>query len=163
MTRRMTLAVVGVAWGALAALGAAAASGLHLNSTSSMPQGMWLERPYTGAVRTGDAVVVCLPATEQTRRYIGPGTCPNGLEPLLKTVGAVPGDVVTLPLPGYAPLAADAAGRPLTAYPAGTYRVQPGQVFLFSEHDVRSYDSRYFGPVETRSIIAAGKPVWTLQ
>ena len=92
-----------------------------------------------------------------------PGPCPNGLEPLLKTVGAVAGDVVTLPLPGYAPLAADAAGRPLTAYPAGTYRVQPGQVFLFSKHDLRSFDSRYFGPVETRSIIAAGKPVWTPQ
>ncbi len=169
----MTRAIVGLTWGVLGVLGVAAASGIHINTTSSMPQGLYLQRPYTGVVRPGDAVVVCLGATEQTRRYIGHGTCPNGLEPLLKTVGAVAGDVVTLlpsgvtvngsAIPNTATMAADEAGRPLVPYPPGTYQVPPGWVFLFSSHDPRSYDSRYLGPIQTSAVIAMGKPVFTLQ
>jgi type IV secretory pathway protease TraF len=88
------------------------------------------------------------------------------LEPLLKTVGAVAGDTVVLDasgasVPNTAALSADAAGRALPAFPAGTYLVRRGQVFLFSSHDPWCFDSRYFGPVETSEVVATATPVLT--
>jgi conjugative transfer signal peptidase TraF len=173
MRRPITIATVGLVWVSLSALSVGQALGLRVNRTLSMPQGVWLEHRYSGALRAGDAVAVCLPPTEQTKRYIGPGSCANGLEPLLKTVGAITGDVVTLQpsgalvngaaLPNTATLARDEAGRPLTAYPAGTYQVPQGQIFLFSSHDPRVYDSRYFGPVKTTEVIATATPVLTFK
>lgn len=171
MTRRITLAAVGLAWGSLAALAAASAAGLHVNTTVSMPAGIWRQQPYRGGLVDGQAVVVCLPPSDLARRYIGPGTCPDGMEPLLKTVGAVAGDAVTLGssgasvngrhIPNTAPLHHDAAGRPLVAYPAGTYQVHDGEVFLLSSHDPRSFDSRYLGPIQTSLIMATAVPVLT--
>jgi conjugative transfer signal peptidase TraF len=171
MKRRVTLAAVGLAWGTLAALAAASATGLHVNTTLSMPAGIWQKQPYTGSLHDSDAVVVCLQPSDLVRRYIGPGSCPDGLEPLLKTVGAVAGDIVTLgpggasvngkTIPNTAPMSRDAAGRPLPAYPAGTYRVREGEVFLLSSHDPRSFDSRYFGPISTNIIVANATPILT--
>ncbi len=171
MSRYISLAAVGMVWGSFGMLTVASSIGLHINRTVSMPAGFWQSHAYRGVLRAGDAIAVCLPPTDLVRRYIGPGVCPNGLEPLLKTVGAVAGDVVTLDaagvsvngvaLPNTAALPADSAGQPLRPFPAGTYVVQPGQVFLFSSHDPRVFDSRYLGPIPTSSVIATATPVLT--
>lgn len=172
MTRRATLTAVGMAWGSLGLLTIASSIGLHVNHTVSMPIGVWRSHPYTRPLKAGDVVAVCLPQTDLIRRYIGPGSCANGLEPLLKTVGAVAGDTVALdasgasvnglPIPNTAALPVDAAGRALPAFPAGAYVVNPGQIFLFSSHDPRSFDSRYFGPVDISAVITTATPVLTL-
>jgi conjugative transfer signal peptidase TraF len=171
MTGRPTRTVVGLAWGSLALLAFASSAGLHVNRTVSMPIGVWRSHPTIGPLTAGDVVAVCLPPTELIRRYVGPGSCATGTEPLLKTIGAVEGDTVVLdafgasvngvPIPNTAALSADTAGRLLPAFPAGTYRVRRGQVFLFSSHDPRCFDSRYFGPVETSQVVAIATPVLT--
>jgi conjugative transfer signal peptidase TraF len=171
MTRRATLTAVGMAWGGLGLLTIASSIGLHVNHTVSMPIGVWRSHPYTRPLKAGDVVAVCLPQTDLIRRYIGPGSCANGLEPLLKTVGAVACDTVVLdasgasvnglPVPNTAALSADAAGRTLPAFPSGAYVVRSGQVFLFSSHDPWCFDSRYFGPVETSEVVATATPVLT--
>jgi conjugative transfer signal peptidase TraF len=88
----------------------------------------------------------------------------------VKPIAATAGDLVVVstagvtvngqPVRDTAPLAHDSADRPLTPFPAGTYRVPPGQVWLLSGHDPRSFDSRYFGPVPAANVQGVARPVW---
>lgn len=155
---------------ALSALAFGYAGGLRVNASHSMPVGVWVIGPPTEIVR-GEAVVVCAGEPEAAR-YVGPGGCPNGLEPLVKPVAAVAGDVVIVTAHGVAvngeaientaPLIRDDAGRALHPVPEGIYAVESGNVWLLSSHDVRSFDSRYFGPVPVSAVLAVARPllVW---
>ncbi len=58
---------------------------------------------------------------------------------------------------------ATALGRPLPPFPSGTYQVRPGQLWLLSGHDPRSFDSRYFGPVPVANVQGVARPVWVLR
>jgi conjugative transfer signal peptidase TraF len=88
--------------------------------------------------------------------------CGDGSIPLLKPVVATFGDRVDVStagvtvngvvLPNSAALASDAQGRPLQHVPFGQYLVGPGQVWVISTFSPRSFDSRYFGPVQAASI-----------
>ena len=43
---------------------------------------------------------------------------------------------------------------------AGAYQVKPGEVWLLSGHDPRSFDSRYFGSVPAVNVQGVARPVW---
>jgi conjugative transfer signal peptidase TraF len=171
----------------LGGLAAAAAvwyrSGLILNHTASMPLGVYrVQRagsaPRDGTVAPparGSTVVWCLPArlaAEARRRgYLVRGRCPGEAEPVLKVVAAVPGDTVVVDadgigvngrrLPNSRPLGRDARGRRLAAVPHGTYVVPTGIAWLWSQHDARSFDSRYYGGVPVGGLVGLTRPVWT--
>lgn len=168
----MRAALIGTA---IAAVVGAWPIGLRINTTASMPQGLWLLRK-PDAITRGQIVTACPPrssAVEQAavRGWIGQGSCPSGLEPLLKVLAAVPGDTVTVSSDGIAinsvpyantqALAADSQGRALASVSPGVYPVAPGTVWLLSGYDNRSYDSRYFGPVPMEDITAHALPVVT--
>jgi conjugative transfer signal peptidase TraF len=105
--------------------------------------------------------------------YIAAGPCPDEAEPLVKPVAAVSGDMVTVsangisvnatPVADTAALARDEAGRVLHPVPAGSYRVAPDEVWLLSGHDLRSFDSRYFGAVPIANVVGVGHPLWVLR
>lgn len=170
---RVTIAALG---GALALVAGAWAAGARINATPSMPMGVWRVGP-AGTVRPGDVVTFCLPsgaAADQARRrgYVGPGDCPDGLEPLIKPVAATPGSAVTVApgglsvdgtaLPSTAQQALDSAGRPLLAMAPGRYLVPPGFVWVASGHVPNSWDSRYFGPVPVGNMLGTARPLWVL-
>jgi conjugative transfer signal peptidase TraF len=178
LTRREKLRVIfgiaGAVVGAFAIVAGCHSAGLWINTTDSMPMGLWRQAPDQAA-RPGDVVLLCLPktpATElgQARGYIAPGPCPTGQEILLKPIAAGAGDVVTVSPSGVsvngqafansAQLAHDSRGRPLPDYPAGTYRVPAGEIWLVSPHNPRSFDSRYFGPVPASLVRSTVRPVW---
>ena len=159
----------------LGSLAAARVSGLRVNTTPSMPVGLWRIAPVLAELRRGDIVTACPPEAAGTREaaargYLAAGTCPGGYEPLVKSVAAVPGDLVTVGrtgvsvngalLDGTAPLDRDSAGRELRAFPPGVHRVPASRVWLLSGHDARSWDSRYFGPVAIEDVQAVAHPVW---
>ena len=137
----------------------------RLNTSSSLPRGLYLLEPLHRALRPGDLVLACPPPAASTlalaRGYLDPGDCPGGTKPLGKLVLAAPGDRVELTadaitlnrcrLPSTASPAADTDGRPLPRLPPGAYRVRTGDIWLFSPHR-RSFDSRYFGPVAATGI-----------
>jgi conjugative transfer signal peptidase TraF len=142
-----------------------------------MPRGLWRVAVDRAAPRDGDVVTVCPPDIQPIqlaarRGYIPPGLCPDGYEPLVKPVAATAGDLVVVTITGVAinghtmrntaPLTRDSAGRPLPALPTGPYRVPPGQVWLLSGHDPRSFDSRYFGPVPAANIRGTARSVWVM-
>jgi conjugative transfer signal peptidase TraF len=55
-------------------------------------------------------------------------------------------------LPNTAPRDTDAMGRSLQHWPFGSYYVTLQNVWVVSTYNPRSYDSRYFGPVQIHSI-----------
>ena len=178
LTRREKRRVFFGATGAVAAV-VAIVAGSHsaefwINTTDSMPMGLW-RQTANQAPMAGDVVLLCLPAnpaTElgQARGYIAPGPCPTGQEVLLKPIAAGAGDVVTVSpsavtvnghaIANSAQLPEDSRGRPLPSYPAGTYRVPAGEIWLVSSHNRRSFDSRYFGPVPASLVRSTVRPVW---
>ena len=131
----------------------------RLNVSPSAPVGLY--RAVDQPVARGDLVVACVPLTAarlgRERGYLGQGSCPGRVQPVLKRVGAMPGDTVDLdpggvavnghPLPGSATAVLDARGRPLPHAAWGRTVVPPGEVWLLTTHAPHSWDSRYFGPV----------------
>jgi len=159
----------------IGALAAAKFAGLRVNDTASMPRGLWRAAAVIAAIQRGEIVIVCPPDTPSVREaaargYIPAGSCPGGLKPLVKPVAAAMGDTVKVAPEGIAvngvsientaQLAQDSAGRPLQPVAAGSYRVEPGQVWLLSGHEARSFDSRYFGPVPVANVQAVAHPMW---
>ena len=151
---------------------AAQGSGIRLNASPSMPLGVWIGHKATAHDYTvGDTVLVCPVLTEAQRVYLKPGSCANGLEPMLKPIAAIAGDrVETEPtgvtinghsLPNTAPLTRNGRGDPIQAYPFGTRVVRPGEVWLIVPRR-DSFDSRYLGPVPVLDIVSLAAPlvVW---
>jgi conjugative transfer signal peptidase TraF len=158
-------------------LGSAQITGLRINTTASMPVGLWRVAQLDATLHRGEVVTVCPPDTAPIRLaaergYIATGYCSGAYEPLLKPIGATSGDLVTVaasgvrvngePVPDTAQIARDSVGRPLQPLPEGDYRVVPGEVWLLSNYDRRSFDSRYFGPVPTSNVLGVAHPVWVL-
>jgi len=151
--RAVALSVLAVGilfWGA-------GALGIRVNSSPSLPVGLY-------QVTSGpDATLVEFCPSEpfgsmaKARGYRQPGACPDGAAPLMKPVVARAGDSVQVSarglsvngkaIPNSAPMPKDTTGRKLTPWPYGTYRVEPGTVWVVSDYHPRSFDSRYFGPV----------------
>ncbi|QAU22661.1 S26 family signal peptidase [Dyella sp. M7H15-1] len=87
--------------------------------------------------------------------------------PLLKRIGAVAPQEVCIVgrsvridgVPVAALLTADRVGRPLPSW-RQCRRLVPGELFLLSVTNPASFDSRYFGPVSTSTVIGVAHPVW---
>ena len=178
MMARRTRTVCAAGATMLAALAAADQAGLRVNTTPSMPIGLWAIESVRTVLTRGDVVTVCLPdgavlRQAMQRGYIATGTCSYGAEPLVKPVAAVSGDLVTVsahgidvnatPIANTAELPQDEAGRALHPIPAGSYRVGPEEVWLLSGHDPRSFDSRYFGAVPVANVLGIAHPLWVLR
>jgi conjugative transfer signal peptidase TraF len=172
--RRVIFGITGAVTAAVAVVAGCHSAGLWINTTDSMAMGLWCQTANQ-APRPGDVVLLCLPANPatklgQARGYIAPGPCPTGQEILLKPIAAGAGDVVTVSaaavtvnghaIANSAQLPKDSRGRPLPAYPTGTYRVPAGVIWLVSPHNRRSFDSRYFGPVSVSLVRSTVRPVW---
>jgi conjugative transfer signal peptidase TraF len=146
--------------------------GLRINASPSLPVGLYL----VTADHSANLVEFCPAepfATLALRRgYRDPGVCMDRGAPLLKPVVAKAGDLVELStlgisvngvlLPNTAPLPKDTKGRVLQAWPSGPYRVASGTVWVSSSYQVRSFDSRYFGPIYTTAIRHRLKALLTL-
>jgi conjugative transfer signal peptidase TraF len=145
--------------------------GVRLNLSSSLPVGLYLK----SADSRTPLVEFCPEEPAATlaivRGYRSPGNCPDGATPLLKPIVAVAGDVVEVSALGLTvnhtllsntkPRLSDAHGRRMNPWPLGTYRVVPGTVWVVSSFNSQSFDSRYFGPLQTSSIRHHMRPLLT--
>lgn len=144
---------------------------LHVLTPSVPPGWYFVERISTPHI--GDYVVACLPIPLATlgfqRGYLIPGDCPGNVAPLVKVLAAQGGDVVSISAQGASvngrhiaspPETHDAHGVLLSPMRFAAYPVPSGQAWLFgiSPH---SWDSRYFGPVTSTSIIGHAHPIFT--
>lgn len=165
-------AVAGVS---LLLLGAMAyASGARINSTRSIPVGVyWLS---SDPVVKGAYVIFCPPQVgvfdeAKARGYIGAGFCPGEYGYMMKRVLAAKDDAVAVAddgvrvngelLPLSAPIKADKAGRPLPRYQSNSYTLGNSEVLLMSDVSATSFDGRYFGPINRSQIKTVIRPVIT--
>ena len=150
--------------GLLVAVIALAKLGLTVNTTSSMPIGLYRVHP-AAAIERGATVQVCAPdevaRLGAARGYLPPGNCASGRAPLLKIAVGIPGDIVVVRndaitvngqrLTPSARASHDTRGRPLDRIPVGTYVLGADQLWLWTPY-ARSWDSRYFGPVSLHAV-----------
>lgn len=155
------------------AVSLAAAGPLRVNFTGSLPRGLY--RTRAGPLSRGATVIACLPANAgkfaRERGYIWRGNCPGNAAPVGKVVSAIAGDTVTTsstglivngrPVQNTGILAHDSKGRQLAHVPYARYVVAPGELWLLSSYNPRSYDSRYFGPVPLAAVLSRVDPVLT--
>jgi len=168
----ISLLVLAFGGGALFLALAAVWAGVRLNDSPSMPTGLYVR---TSSESRSSLVVFC-PAEpfarlSVERGYRSRGNCPDGAEPLAKPIAARPGDNLELSaagmavngrvLPNTVPLVKDTAGRPLSHWPFGKYVVAPDTVWVASSYSPRSFDSRYFGPVEASQVREHVRPLLT--
>jgi conjugative transfer signal peptidase TraF len=150
-------------------------AGLQWNLSASMPLGLYL--PTDRSLLPGEIVAVCLPAAlaqfARERGYLHHGSCPTGVQPLLKRIAAVAGDVVTIqpggvtindtPIPNSRVATQDRYGRALPHAPWGAITLQRHQLWLMSTLHPNSLDSRTFGVVSIFDVIATATPLVVLE
>jgi len=144
---------------------------IKINTTDSMPVGIYLMRPE--AIAPGRIVVACPP--EDAARlglhngYLERGSCASGAAPLLKYVAAIGGSRVAVTgsgieidgrlLDNSVARRKDRHGRTIPHIRLGRYRLGEDEVWLYSPAPW-SWDSRYFGPVSKNQIIGAASPLF---
>jgi conjugative transfer signal peptidase TraF len=148
-------------------------AGVRVNTSLSLPLGLYVRTTDEFAQLVEFCPAEPFASLSRDRGYRVRGfACPDHAVPLLKPVIARAGDIVNVSpagiavngrlLPKTLPLKADAAHRPLIAWPTGTYAVRPGTIWVASTYSRASYDSRYIGPVEEKLIRGRLKPLWLL-
>lgn len=156
-------------------VGGAMVVGVRVNTTPSMPRGLWLERVVPSRLHRGDIVAACVVPSDAVRLYVGAGECQaTHLEPVIKQIAAIPGDTVAVTEAGVivngdlirnsARLVVDGKGRSLDGlFPMPVqyeHVVPPGFVWLVAPMD-KSFDSRYLGSFPVKSIIGVVEPLLT--
>lgn len=149
--------------------------GLRINRTPSLPFGLYQATTEGPAAAL---IAFCAPPlsereTFHSRGYTPAGDCPDGGLPLLKPVVARQGDTVKVKvdglevngrlLPNSQPRRTDGQGRVLASYPAGTYTVPSGTLWVVSTYNPDSLDSRYFGPLPVSRVREHVRPLWTAE
>jgi conjugative transfer signal peptidase TraF len=149
------------------------ATGARVNATHSIPLGLyWLtDRP----IEKGEYVIFCPPKNDvfdeaKRRGYFKAGFCPGEYRYLMKKVLAVKHDKVSVTdegvhvngelLPFSAPLKADSAGRALPLLRA-EYELAETELLLMTDVSQKSFDSRYFGPIQRSQILGVIRPIFT--
>ena len=150
------------------------ATGARLNVTKSLPPGLYwaVDRP----IERYAYVRFCPPskgafAVAIERSYLSDsGACPGG-SPMIKRVAGVAGDSVDATEAGVSinghrlPLSAfhrtDGLGRPMPQPDRGERRLHDSELWVMSDTNDRSFDSRYFGPIDRAWVREVIVPVLT--
>lgn len=149
-------------------------AGVRINTTKSIPLGIyWI----TGeSVTKNSYVIFCPPAEEsfleaRKRGYLAAGFCDGELGYMMKKVLAAKGDTVlfsasgvqvngeTLPLSARFP--ADKFGRAMPFPAPGPHLLKEDDLLLMSDVNPKSFDSRYFGLVNSKQIKSVITPIFT--
>lgn len=154
--------------------GLACLAGARFNMTESLPVGLyWVSGE---SLVRGAYVRFCPPAAgafaeAMKRGYLHHGSCSSGYVPMIKRVSGVAGDVVGIDpqairvngvaLPVSAIRATDRLGRPLPHPEQSRIWLADSQLWVMSDTNDRSFDSRYFGPIDRAWVKDVIRPVIT--
>jgi conjugative transfer signal peptidase TraF len=150
--------------------------GLRFNTTHSVDPGFyWV---VDKAPEKGDFVSFCPAETiisqmAYARGYIGFGNCPGHYQRLLKIVDGMEGDKIEFQeqgisingsvLPKSALLKHDGLGRSLMPFGSKPIVLNTGELWVMTNRNPQSFDSRYFGPIRLAQVSNVVRPLWTWQ
>lgn len=162
----------------LGVVGVMAATGVTINITPSYPLGLYLGKTIKPGqhISISQMVLACPDpsnAAIQTAKYyhiLPPGTCAGDTAPVIKTITAVPGDVVERQIKGVVingsliprTVPIHAALFPVPVQTGYRHQLDQGEYWLMSDYHPDSFDSRYFGPVLESQILKTLKPFFTI-
>jgi conjugative transfer signal peptidase TraF len=173
MSRRVLFAGMGIGLAALCAP-AVMPKSVHesvfvvYNPTSSVPRGWYRvgSIDIAASLHVGSIVLARLPG--DVASFAGQrGYLPNGV-PILKRVGAVAPQSVCVReqlvhIDGALVATArthDGAHRPMQVW-LQCRPLAEGELFLLSDTNPASFDSRYFGPISASDVLGIARPLWT--
>lgn len=172
MSRRVLFAGMGIGLAALCApavipMSAYGRALMVYNPTDSVPRGWYRVGSIDKAtsLHVGSVVLARLPA--DVAAFAGQrGYLPNGV-PILKRVGAVAPQSVcvrgqTVRIDGEVVATVrthDGAHRPLQTW-IQCRPLAEGELFLLSDTNPASFDSRYFGPIAVSDVVGIARPLW---
>lgn len=174
----LPLVVIGVSLVGLAALaGVIQGEHLTLNVGDCLPPGIYAAHPVPPSLARGMIVEFCPPSSNPViafgmqRGWFGYGECPGGVMPLIKEVGALPGDTVNVQPAGVTingkrvsstrVEAGTLGGAGIPHMPFGDTRIAPGEFWALANYAQGAFDSRYYGSIEQHIITARMTPVLT--
>jgi conjugative transfer signal peptidase TraF len=147
--------------------------GLRVNLTASLPRGIY--RLVNTPPQRGDLVTFCLGSDNpfcglaKERGYVFTGSCPSGLQPILKKLTGLPDDFLEVKpaglvvngklLPGTVRPDRDSSGRELPPSLLANGPIPDGLALVLSQEHPGSFDSRHFGLVPLSSLRVV-EPVW---
>ena len=148
--------------------------GYRYNSTPSYPVGIYKVNSSNHKIVRGKLILICPPDTKffrdaNAKGYVAKGFCSNGYEPLIKKIAGVPGDKILIDKyvyingikqPKSKVYMIDPQGNILKQTPKKEYFLRKNQIFLLSDYNDKSFDSRYFGPVNINLIQGSVVPVF---
>lgn len=173
MTRRVLFICMGIGLAALCAPAFMTMS-VHervfviYNPTDSVPRGLYWVSNIDNAATLPVGSIVLARLHADVAVFAGQrGYLPTGL-PILKRVGAVApqsvcvrGQVVRIDGAAVATARThDGERRPLRAWPQ-CRPLAAGELFLLSDTNPASFDSRYFGPITASAVLGIARPLWT--
>lgn len=153
---------------------AAGQAGLRINTSASVPRGVYWLSSRPAAV--GVYVAVCPPpwrVFEQARArgYLWRGPCAGNYGQMIKVLAAGPGNAVRIDAdgvridgrlwPGSEPLRADATGWVLPQLAGLRTTLSDHAALVMSQECAQGFDSRYFGPLPITAITATAIPLLT--
>ncbi len=145
---------------------------LRLNLSTSMPRGIY----YISADQPtrGSFITLCLPAANVYHSVYPQshfsGSCPNHTQPLLKQLVGLSGDRIDLDpnqitlngvaLPHSSSFVMQNKRLPNSSIQKIVLVLNEQQIWVYGTKSIRSYDSRYFGPLSMGDIVAVVTPLW---
>src|SRR5947209_2235769 len=136
--------------------------GIRINVSESLPGLIYIVTSNNSSPVVEFCPVGSFAELSKERGYRRRGICPDGASPMLKPIVAHAGDTVEVSAHGIAvngtllhdtaPRTRDYRGRPLKPWQFGEYRVAPGFVWVASQYNPLSFDSRYYGPIAVSQI-----------
>ena len=135
-------------------------SPFYVNITSSAPMGVYM---ISNDQELKPNVFVMVKENHRLEQFYGSKRPP---QLLLKHIAGMPGDIMTVTdsdvrinTESYPTLSYTSNGMPLQHLPNGIYTLSSDEYFV-ANIPIRSYDSRYFGPVKRDEIQSVVTPVW---
>lgn len=151
--------------------------GYRINFTESYPLGVY-KYSETNTLKKGDMVLFCPPKSKQLilahkRGYLASGMCPSGFWALQKKIVGMPGDHVQISNYVYINGSKIKNTNVYRTDPQGGSMdfmspkerdiiIPPGKMFVVSDYNKYSFDSRYFGLVDQNTTLGITVPIFTL-
>lgn len=147
---------------------------LWINTSSSLPYGLYYSKNIDNNFKKGDLVLSCLPSKyanlARTRNYVNMGICNFNTAPVGKHIVAIEGDHVKISNEGVyingnyiqnsLPRILDNKGQNLNAF-LFDGKLKEDEILLMNNKE-ESFDSRYFGIVNKDRLIRYIIPLFTI-